>query len=386
MKLQFQYRFLKRFASLVLLLAFGNYPAVAGNLFSGPINSPAGRYPFALAAGDFNTDGKVDMAVANNNLGTTHGQVKILFGTGDGHFQKPVGYKVGAEPIAVATGDFNHDGKLDLVVVNLREPNHTGRISVLLGNGAGTFQNQITYKAQPSPFDVSVGDFNNDGKLDLAVVGISRSKTVAVLLGNGDGTFQPHIKVPAIDAGHVVIGDLNGDGVPDLVISGGNNKRAIISLLGNGDGTFRTAWTIMKSPPPSAIALGDFNGDGKLDLAETVTGSPDTLNIFLGNGDGTFTGGPQFEVARSPIAMTVADFDGDGKLDIAVASQLSGEVSVFLGLGNGNFQQPQTYALSPVAMPIEMIAADVNGDGKPDLVVTDYSNHLVSVLLNTGKK
>ena len=360
--------------------------ASAGNLFTGPINSPAGRYPWALAAGDFDGDGNIDLAVTNNDNSDTPRPVKILLGQGDGLFQDAVGYKVGAEPLAVAVGDFNRDGNADLVVANHSRPNHPGKIRVLLGNGDGTFQKQTTYKAGNNPIDIAMADFNGDGKLDLAVIRISPSQTMAILLGNGDGTFQPQMKIPGLAIPHrIVVGDLNGDGIPDLVISGGNNKKSVISLLGNGDGTFRIVWTL-KGPRSSTIGLGDFNGDGKLDLAQAV-GPPDSrsaLKIWSGNGDGTFQAGSEYPVSGGLGALTVSDFDGDGNLDVAAVS--SQGVSVFLGLGNGKFQQPQGYALSPAAGPAGMITADVNGDLKPDLVVTDWDNHVVSVLLNTGKR
>ena len=236
----------------------------AGHLFVGPINCPAGRYPAALATGDFNGDGLTDLAIANMNPVQSSSQVKILLGNGNGTFQKPIGYKVGTTPSSVAAGDFNGDRKIDLVIVN-----HPENLSVLLGNGDGTFQHQTKYRAGQSPLRVAVGDLNGDGKLDLAVCGESEAGTQIVRLGNGDGTFQPQIKVPAIHVpSSMAIGDLDGDGKLDWVIAGQNNKRAITALLGNGDGTFRIASTL-KNPPPSAIALGDFNGDGKLDVAES---------------------------------------------------------------------------------------------------------------------
>jgi len=387
MKQQGRFRHLRRFIAFMLLATLTNLVsqvAWAGNLFSGPVNSPAGKYPWGLAAGDFNGDHTIDLAVTNNNAKPgTRTQVKVLLGEGNGLFQKPAGYSVGNTPLSVAVGDFNGDGKLDLAVANLLEPNgRPGKISVLLGNGDGTFQKQVTYKAVDELLHVAVGDFNGDGKPDLAVVGFSSSGKQAVLLGNGDGTFQPPIKVPAVHrASRVVIGDLNGDGKPDLVMASQDNKRAIITRLGNGDGTFGSGWSV-RNPPSTAIALGDFNGDGKLDLAETS----DKLRIWLGNGDGTFSAGSKYEGMQTPVAIVVSDFDGDGNLDIAVADQKSSDVNVFLGLGNGKFQQPLIFGLSPGAMPIDMVAADVNGDGKPDLVVTDHFNHVVSVLLNTGKR
>jgi hypothetical protein len=385
------------FARLVVatLLSMTGASAWAGNLFSGPINSPAGRYPWALAAGDFNGDGKLDLAVTNNNTLGVLGRVKVLLGEGSGVFQPPVGYRVGVGPDSVATGDFNGDGKQDLVVVNEREPHGSGRLSVLLGNGDGTFQPQVKYGngGRQPPVRVAVGDFNGDGKLDLAVANIAvRGKRgfVGILLGNGDGTFQAAIQNPASKSpAYIAVGDLNGDGRLDLVLADecaiDCTTFATTALLGNGDGTFQVTWTSKIKFTPGALALGDFNGDGKLDLAETD--SSGQLGIRLGNGDGTFQERVNYPAGNGPDLIAVADFDGDGKLDVAVTNRgSSGSVSVLLGKGDGTFQPPSNYPLNLVAEPIEMVAVDVNGDKRPDLVVTDYFNKVVSVLLNTGHK
>jgi len=360
--------------------------AWAGNLFSGPINSPAGRYPYAVTAGDFNNDGTLDLAVTNNNFRLTHSQVKVLLGSDQGKFQKPVGYSVGGEPTFVTSADLNGDGKLDLIVVNHRLRHHPGKISVLLGNGDGAFQPQVTYKAGEAPWQAAVADFNGDGKLDLAVTREGKPGIVSILLGNGDGTFQPQIKVPA---GHnpfyIVTGDLNGDGKPDLVVAGQGPKIATTTLLGNGDGTFHVGWTIDNQVPVSGIALGDFNGDGKLDLAETYA-DVQRLIIRLGNGDGTFNEGARYSVGKAPGPIAVADFDGDGVLDIAVADFYNQTINVLLGKGDGTFTSAGRFALKLGAVAVDLITSDVNRDGRPDLIATDISNGVVSVLLNTGKR
>ena len=171
-----------------------------------------------------------------------------------------LGGAAGFSPYSVATGDFNGDGKLDLVVAN-----NVSTVSVFLGNGDGTFQPAVNYAAGSSPKAVAVGDFNGDGKLDLAVAN-AFSNNVSILFGNGDGTFQPAVNysVPCCPSS-VALGDFNGDGKLDLVVT--TNSASV--LLGNGDGTFQPALNYAAGSSPATVAVGDFNGDGKLDLAVT---------------------------------------------------------------------------------------------------------------------
>jgi hypothetical protein len=265
--------------------------ANAGKLFTGPINSPAGKYPWALAAGDFNGDGITDLAVTNNTFNSNvDSHVRILLGKGDGTFQSPVGYHVGAEPNSVVVGDLNRDGNLDLAVISYG--NSPKFLGVLLGNGDGTFRPQVRYKVGLQPAQVVVGDFNGDGNLDLAVTNSSTPGFVSILLGNSDGTFQPQIKTPVAHYPNLIaVADLNGDGKLDLVVATGGcgcPKIYTSALLGNGDGTFQPVWTVIKVATPTGIVLGDFNGDGKLDLAETHGATE--IALRLGNGDGTSEG------------------------------------------------------------------------------------------------
>jgi hypothetical protein len=240
--------------------------------------------------------------------------VSVLLGNGDGSFGSAAGYAVGKNPSSIAVGDFNGDRKADLVVAS-----YMGQeVRVLLANGNGSFAPAVPYPVGGSgPGAVVVGDFNGDGKLDFA------TDVWNVFLGKGDGSFSLPVGVPAY-AGPVLLatGDLNGDGKLDLVVA---SENFALPELGNGDGTFKNSMInhIVGNPDvwSEAISLGDFNGDGKLDIASANTGE-DRVGILLGNGDGTFPPGGylnDFVAGWSPSDVATGDFNGDGRPDIACA-------------------------------------------------------------------
>jgi hypothetical protein len=329
-----------------------------------------------VAVGDFNGDGNPDLVVAHGS-----NNVSVLLGNGDGTFQGAQNFAVGSEPLSVAVGDF--DGRhyangspiLDLAVAN----KGSNTVSVLLGNGDGTFQPAINFSTGRQPFSVAVRDLNGDGKPDLATVNLF-SGTVSVLLGNGDGTFQTaHDFAVGINPFSIAVGDFNGDGKLDLA-TGSLTVNNVSVLLGNGDGTFSTPQTFATDRPPQSVAVGDFNGDGKLDLAAAKDESG-TVSVLLGNGDGTFQTTHDFSVGLDNLSIAVGDLNGDGKPDLAtVSGGSSGKFSVLLGNGDGTFQTTQTFAAG--ATPFSVALADFNGDGKPDLATANGADNTVSVLLN----
>jgi len=288
--------------------------ATSSIALSAPRGFDAGSGPQSVAVGDFNGDGKPDLAVVNSYSNN----VSILLGNGDGTFQIHVDYPTGAQPGSVAIGDFNGDGKLDLAVVN----SYSNNVSVLLGNGNGTFQPAVSYGtgSGTGPAFVAVGDFNHDGKLDLAVAN-SNSSNVSVLLGNGDGTFQTAVNYDVGGAPtSIAVGDFNHDGKLDLAVAvpvpGPSTYVSV--LLGNGDGTFQTAVNYNAPYAPDAVAVGDFNGDGNLDLV--VGNRSSNISVFLGNGDGTFRTAVNYSAGYNPSSVAVGDFNNDGTLDLAVAN------------------------------------------------------------------
>jgi hypothetical protein len=321
------------------------------------LNGGAGNgNALSVAVGDFNGDGLPDVAL--NTAGPAGPAVEVLFGKGDGSFQSNhLILPVGAIPLSVAAGDFDHNGALDLVTAN-----SNGTVSVLLGNGDGSFRTRTDVTVGGVPRAIAVGDFNGDGRLDVATAQ-QLSNTVSVLLGHGDGTFARPLVFAArgtdstFTPSSLAVGDVNGDGRADLVVNLVGGEDSVVSqlavLLGNGDGTFRAP--ILQSPGAGGdgdVALGDFNHDGRLDVAVGGHAAlPDGLTVFTGNGDGTF-GVPfqsplRFSTGGSdPLSVAAADFNGDGLVDLVAANASSGTVGVLVNTDAPVADAPTTTTLS----------------------------------------
>src|SRR5438552_3797650 len=264
-------------AATSLFLVWSVFPSPAPAM-----DLAVGASPYSVAVGDFNGDGHLDLAVANGGSN----DVSVLLGNGDGTFTPARNFDagLGGGPLWVAVGDFNLDRKLDLVVAN----SSSDSVGVLLGNGDGTFGSPQTFTFAGDPESIAIWDFNGDGKPDLAVANDDTAGTVAVLLGSGGGNFQPAqtFQVGGSNSESVAAGDFNGDGRLDVAVANAGSNTVSV-LLGNGDGIFQAARTFAVGMKPEFVVAGDVNGDGILDLAVGNHNSG-TVTVLLGNGNGTF--------------------------------------------------------------------------------------------------
>jgi FG-GAP-like repeat/Abnormal spindle-like microcephaly-assoc'd, ASPM-SPD-2-Hydin len=322
--------------------------------FSGPIRTNSATPVNELLAADFNRDGKLDLAV-----GDGLGNITIFLGTGGGHLEQS---QVFDSYEALAAADFNGDGKLDLVVNSYDLDSKEWSMSICLGNGDGTFGSPQEIESGLY-YPPAVGDFNGDGNLDLA---IPDGYGVYVYLGNGDGTFTYGSDYSATYPGYsAVAADLNGDGNLDIITSG------VSVLLGKGDGTFTSDGGVDVNG--GTVALGDFNGDGKLDAA--VPGY-----LLLGNGDGSFQSPLQFAISTYPDIMGIGDFNSDGRLDLVGDASLYLQTSalmtpISLAFGEidvGNSSQPQTDTLTNVGnSTLDITKIGIDGNDPNDFTQTN---------------
>lgn len=367
-------------------------PPVLTQSFNASPNVPTGFHPALIAIGDYNGDGIPDLASANRDSNS----VSIRLGKGDGTFYQAVpDIPAGNEPWAIATADLNGDGNLDLVVANQDDND----LTILLGDGTGNF----TQKGSPVPVEfypqaIKIADFNGDGILDLAVANYY-SNTVSILLGNGDGTFAAGaLLATGNNPFFLAAADFNGDGKMDLaVVNYGDNTVGIWLGAGNGAFTQAPGSPIAAGSGPGigpsdvGIVSGDFNGDGKPDFA-VANFNGNSVYVFLGNGDGTFSaapGSPDAEGGPDPYTLALGDFNMDGNADLAVLNYpypgpaAPGSVTLMLGDGKGGFTLSPN-APAPVGLhAYDVETADFNGDGTPDLAVSNLQSSDISILLNS---
>lgn len=342
--------------------------------------------PKALCKGDFNGDGKIDLATANSN-----GSVSIVLGDGSGGFSEPANFAISPIPKSICTADFNGDGFADLATINIG----LGNVSILLGNGKGTFNEAegILIGIYNSSTTICSADFNNDGKADLIIT--RGFNTVYIALGKGDGNFNTPTTVDVNNNTHVVIpADFNNDGKIDIAVTTYSEKTHFVSvLLGDGKGGFGVPKNFESGVSPQSMIAADFNADGKIDLATANMGDNSTGNvsILMGDGQGGFATKKDFGVgvATVPLALCYGDFNGDGKIDIASASKVNNvtpTASILLGDGLGNFGNAANFEVD--SYPNSIVSSDFDGDGKPDIalstVKTNNDTGKVSILLNSS--
>jgi outer membrane protein assembly factor BamB len=341
---------------------------------------PTGEYPQGLAIGDLNGDGHPDFAVTYDDdlAPPPNCYVMAIPGRGDGTFGAAgPPYLVGGGASAVAAGDFNRDGKIDLAVANTYDTPYS--VGVLLGNGDGTFQPQVTYATDPDPFGIAVGDFDKNGTLDFAV---AAGAALDILLGNGDGTFAPKVTYPCNGPTYgVAVVDIDGDGVLDAVLA--NTYDNTVSVLrGKGDGTFQPETPYATGTEPSSVALGDVDGDGHLDIAVANYGD-DTVGVLYGHGDGTFDPQVAYPAGLNAWGVVIVDLNRDGLADLAVTN--SGEATVSILLDTGARQFAPQFVIGVGKGPTVLEASDLNADGWPDLAAVDDDDNSVAVFLGGCK-
>ena len=405
---------LANFAASFLPGTLGGGTASSTSSLISPItNYPTGNSPQFITTAILRSDSTVhDLMVANSADGT----VSVLLGNSDtngnadGTFATQVTYPVGTDPVWIATGEFdngatnvNANDFIDIAVAN--EGSNT--ISILLGNGDGTFQTQSPpppLKTGNKPVSVVAADFHNltgTGALDLAVAN-QADNTVSIFQGNGNGTFQTPtlLALPAgFEPTSLATAQFTGSGNTDLVVSEqslvAGNSGIVAVFLGNGDGTFKPVTTYSVGNAPAFVTTGDFNGDGILDLAVANSGAPsstvsgNSVSILLGNavsgqptvGAGTFGTPTNIAAGTEPSSIAVADYDLDGTADLAVADKADNAVTILLNAGNNTFTALPEIATGTA--PVSIVTADFNADGRPDAAVADSGAAEATVILNS---
>ncbi len=345
----------------------------------------------SLVVGDFNRDGRLDAAVVTYSLGTDG--IQILLGNGDGTFRFGKVYSLPGTASYAATASLRHNGILDLVVGG----DNADDVYVLLGNGDGTFQTAVPYPTTAEAPVIALGDFLGNGKIDILTAEMFNSQgtffcgCVEVLPGNGDGTFGAPITTPVpygITGFSVAAGNFNNDSKLDVAVGGGfGSINQVDILLGDGNGSFTADGFISLGGPVGNIATGAFTGD-KQKIGLVVTNEV-ALGVMLGNGDGTFQP-PVYYGTGFQTWVIAQDLDGDGKVDLVVSNDglppdYPPGVTVFKGNGDGTFQTGKFYPAGTNGQGGYFVAAgDFNRDGKPDLLVVDVVYGNITTLLNTG--
>jgi hypothetical protein len=366
--------------SVGILYGYGNGTFAELIMYSVGYNS----YPYEIVGVDVNNDNILDIVVANSASDT----LGVLLGYGNKSFAPIMTFSTGnnSHPYGAASGDFNNDNRMDIVVANY----HSSSIGVLLGYGNGSFATVVIYSTDDGsrPQSVAVGDFNNDNITDIAVANY-RTDNIGIFIGKGDGTFQTQIKystgylsMPTF----VIVNDFDNDNHSDVAVSN-KNRDDIGILYGYGDGTFASVvlYSTGIGTSPTCIRSGKFNNDETTDI---VIASPGTnyIMILYGLGDGRFVLGPSYTTGTKsgPISLAVGDFDGDGNLDITTANYLINNVGVHISYGSQDFGGMISYSTGSGSYPYSVAVSHFDADRNSDIVVANYGTNSIGILFGYG--
>lgn len=354
----------------------------AGEYLFGRADFTVGNSPIGIAAADLNGDQIMDFVVANSGSSS----VSVMIGRAEGQFEPAVAYSTAFDsPVGIVVCDLNGDGIPDLAVGggNLAAGG-SGGFSILLGKGDGTFAPAVFTSLSVGCDWIAAADFNKDGRLDLVTANGNggRGNTVSVILGNGDGTFRtPRTFVVGANPAHVVTADFNHDGIPDIATSN-NSGDSVSILIEKGDGTFAPQLVYGTVALPIGLAAGDLDGDGKVDLV-VASDSVNQVSVLLGNGDGTFKAASTATVYSAAHGVVIDDFNGDGIPDVATTgSNRAGAatISLVFGNGDGTFSSPRVLGSGYGCNTA--VSGRFRNSALPDLAVTNYESNTVSVLLS----
>ncbi len=383
--------------SFVYLEGYGDGTFQAAASYGLPNSITEYAYTYSVAAGDLNGDGFADV-VAGQEGNTNSPGVAVYLANSNGSLEPAVTYGTSTSLAYVTVADFNGDGKLDIAATDY----NAGVVQIFLGVGDGTFtvgQTYVTDTAEePEPEYLVTGDFNHDNKIDLAILN-GGDDTVGILLGNGDGTFgaPTTYSISGGSGSGIKVADVNGDGYLDLEVPMSSDSSNLVAVfLSNHDntGTFAAENDVATGTGNAEdVTFGDFNGDGKMDMAVAMENGPTytgALVVALGNGDGTFQTATAYPASTqqgglgtpSPVSVQATDLNGDGHVDLVYVNDDYGTVGVLFGVGDGTFNSAVEYPAGGYIWGLAL--GDVNGDGAMDVVTGNYYVSGVSVLLNAS--
>ncbi|MCY3956541.1 MAG: FG-GAP-like repeat-containing protein [Nitrospira sp.] len=369
----------------VVLVAAGSVPA-QNLVFTPVLSAPVGAHPEGLTVGDFNEDGHLDIATANSDSD----DVSVLLGNGNGTFRSSYSFGVGRSPMFLTTGDLNLDGTADLAVAETG----AGRVLILFGKGNGFFEEPVPYPSGKGPTFLALGDVDGDDDLDVVVVNSGRFGhyppfSWSVLSNNGQGDFTLTHRVEEQDRNGLFptgasLADLDDDGLPEVTLTWSQpswrTPNGYVSVFRNrGQGTFAYWKTIRAGFTLSAVTQTDVDADGDLDLM-VASVFTDSIKLLLQLRPGQYTKPANMEVGFSPVGLGYKDLDGDGHRDLVSTNRASDSTSILLGRGDGSFQPAGHYAVGKV--PTAMGIEDFDHDGLPDIVTANSGSDDVSILLN----